>query len=184
MRPSHGHSIEGLWDKMGYETYFGLYSGCVAKGLDKGGITFVRNSLRSSMQLLLGQDHGALLGVEVDGCLVVMSSAFPELSGNCQQEQAALLEELLATLNWQNGVIIGGDFNEERSNSWISIAADLRGLDIVMPAIYSTRWDGSRVIDDFLVDDALEGRSWPHHAKTDDHKIMVLEIKQRWWWWW
>ena len=180
LRIGHEPSIEGFWDRMGYKTYFGLYGGYIVNGMRKGVISFVLSSVKSSMQLLLGQEFGALLGIEVEGNLVINSYAHPDYSGNCQQEQAALVEEMLVTLNWRNHVILGGDHNEEWSSSWISIAAAIRGLDVVLPNTDSTRWGGSRGIDYFLVDDSLEGASWTHQAKINDHKIVVLAIKQKW----
>ncbi len=180
LRIGHEPSIEGFWDRMGYKTYFGLYGGYIVNGMRKGVISFVLSSVKSSMQLLLGQEFGALLGIEVEGNLVINSYAHPDYSGNCQQEQAALVEEMLVTLNWRNQVILGGDHNEEWSSSWISIVAAIRGLDVVHPDTDSTRWGGSRVIDYFLVDDSLDGRSWTHQAKINHHKIVVLAVKQKW----
>jgi len=170
--------IEKFWDKMGYKAYEGTHSGYISHGLEKGVISFVRHSLRSSRLLSAGQSRGALLCLEVEGCLVVNSYAFPDWT--CQQEQATLLEEALVSLDWHHHAVIGGDFNEEWCNSWISIVAAMNGLEVVPMETDGTRWNGKKILDYFLVDQGLMAKAWTLQAKIADHKIVALELDVHW----
>ena len=170
--------IEKFWGKMDYKVYEGTHSGYISHGLEKGVISFVRFSLRSSRLLSAGQSRGALLCLEVEGCLVVNSYAFPDWS--CQQDQASLLEEALVALDWHHHAVIGGDFNEEWGNSWISIVASMNGLDVVPMEQSGTRWNGCKTLDYFIVDEGLAAKAWIKQVKIADHKIVELELDVQW----
>ena len=175
-KPEQLLGIEKFWDKMGYKAYEGTHSGYISRGLGKGGISFVRASLRSSRLLSAGQSRGALLCLEVEGGLVVNSYAYPDWTN--QQEQAILLA--LVSLDWHQHVVVGGDFNEEWSNSWISIVGSMNGLDIVPMEALSTRWTGSKVLDFFLVDEGLVANAKTLEVKIADHKIVALDLDVHW----
>lgn len=177
-RPEQLLGIEKFWDKMGYKVYEGTHSGYISHGLEKGVICFVRFTLKSSRLLSAGQTRGALLCIDVEGCLVVNSYAFPEWS--CQQDQAVLLEEALVSLDWHHHVVVGGDLNEDWSNSWISICAAMNGLDVVPMDTDSTRWNGKKILDYFLVDQGLNAKAWTSQVKIADHKMVVLELDVTW----
>ena len=82
---------------------------------------------------------------------------------------------MLTKLNWRGRIILGGDFNEEWGNAWISIPALLFGLEYVEPCLEGTRWESERVIDYFMVSEGMEVASTTHCAKISDHKIVILE---------
>ena len=177
-KPEQLLGIEKFWDRRGYKVYEGTHSGYISRGLEKGVISFVRTSLRSTRLWSGGQSRGALLCLEIEGCLVVNSYAYPDWTN--QQEQAILLEEMLVSLDWTQHIVVGGDFNEEWSNSWASIFATMNGLNVVPMDALSTRWTGSKVLDFFLVDEGLEATAKTLEVKIADHKIVALDLDLQW----
>lgn len=180
LEPQQVPSIERFWGKLGYKVFSGVHGAYLSRGVPKGVLTVVMDSLKASFLELLGHSKGALLAIEVHQTLIINSYAAPEFGDHWQQEQAAYLEELLLKLNWKGAVIVGGDFNELWEHSWISVPTSLYGLNFIPPNTSSTRWDSDRVLDFFMVSDRIEAQSWAHHAKISDHKIVVLEACLDW----
>ncbi len=177
-KPEQLLGIEKFWDQMGYKTFEGTHSGYISRGLEKGVISFVRSCFRSSSLVSAGQSRGALLGIEVEEVLVLNSYAYPDWTH--QQDQATLIEEVLISLDWRHHMVLAGDFNEEWSNSWVSITAALHGLHVVPMDSVSTRWGGSKVLDYFLVDEGIKAEARTLAVKIADHKIIALDLDLHW----
>lgn len=170
-------ALERFWDKLGYKMYSGTHQNYVSHGLAKGVATFVLHFLKSSFIHLQGHSQGALLAVEVENILFMNSYSTPDRSGEAQQEQAAIIEETMVASSWHGPVIVGGDFNEHWEFSWISTVGSMLHLSFIPPMTSSTRWEGNKILDFFVVSQDLQAESDTLEDKISDHKVVRIRFK-------
>ncbi len=168
-------AVKNFWSSMGYQCHDGRSSQFTSRGSPKGVVTFVLNSVSSRTMHLLEHHKGAALLVDIGSVMVVNYYVAPDLSGQRQMEQIGHLEEGLNSMVWTKPYIICGDFNEEH-DGWIGTLAELRGLNLLLPVgTDSTRWDGCKVLDFFLVSSLIDGFAFVREEKLSDHKVVVLK---------
>ena len=106
---------------------------------------------------LLEHHKGAALLEDIGNVMVVNYYVAPDLSGQRQMELVGQLEEALNSMVWTKPYIICGDFNEE-DEGWIGTLAGLRGLKPLLPVgTDSTRWEGGKILDYYLVSSLIDG---------------------------
>lgn len=107
--------------------------------------------VRSDIQAQLRDEHigaGCLLSVSIADRMYV-NSYCPPYSEMLECHSVEMIE-WLQKLNWQGKYLIGGDFNEEPCDSWISVVADTVGLHVLPANCSTSRWRGRKLIDFFL----------------------------------
>lgn len=102
-----------FWGKLGYKTYCGLSEQCEYRGGCKGVITLVACNTKSKRIHFCGHNKAAILAVCTDDLLLVSCYAAPVHDGSSQLFIMHSLEEILRSIHWTRGIVIGGDFNLE-----------------------------------------------------------------------
>lgn len=172
--------LERFWSHLGYHIFVGVSDDYMSRGVPKGVLTLVKCSMSARVLFDSGHEKGSILGVAVDDLLIINSYAAPDITGQLQQTQAGLAEELLISVDWCGRILMVGDFNEPWEDSWISVVAVLHNLHpIPIHDEFSSRWSGNAIVDYGMADEQLASSCWFHTEVLSVHKLVVFQIDKK-----
>lgn len=117
-----------FWDKLGYKAFNGLSDEFVYRDGCKGVITLVADKASSKQVSFYGGNKAAILAVCTDELLLLNCYGAPDNDGSIQRFVAQAIEQILQSIRWTKGIVIGGDFNVELADSFFEALAGLHDL--------------------------------------------------------
>lgn len=161
-------------DCLGYQIY--ANEGITQGKKTRGCMTLVKHTVSSKLQGEIQDQCGTMVAVQFAGVLLCNCYTPPQEHKNA--DFSAKLATWQEMKHWEGEQIWCGDFNEEFSDSWISVAASAFGLGQVSFSGDSTRWKGRRIIDYFLTNPWKQDTTAVSLEEVfSDHKVIVTTVR-------